>query len=134
MTIIYRREDAHESKLNFKSCEPTLCRLKNRKYPKIPKKHKQIKELLDNRENLEKYGMTLNKKHRFYIGSVVNDKFSFFVFASMAIIEFIKEHLKERFYLADGTFRIAPRMFSQLLIISIEFQNDVGVRKYVFIE
>lgn len=125
--MFFRREDAHESKLNFKSCEATLHRLKNEKYPEIPKSHQQIKELLEKPENLEKYGMTLTKKKPFYIGSVVNEKFSFFVFASLLTIEFIKEHIKvgQRFYLMDGTFQTAPRNFYQTLIISIEYKNDV---------
>lgn len=88
-----------------------------------------MKELLENPENMEKYGMTLTKKNPFYISSIVNKKLAFFVFASLSTIEFIKKHIEvgKRFYLTDGTFQIAPRKFCQVLIISIEYKNDVSL-------
>lgn len=126
--LFSRREDAHESKLRFKSVEDTLQRIKNKQYPEIPKSCKEIEEVLKKPETFENFGHTLTKKNQLYIGSEVNDKFSFHVFASISVIEFIKENISvdQRFYLIDGTFKIVPRKLSQLLIISIEFKNDVS--------
>lgn len=79
-------------------------------------------------EIIEQYGQTLNKQHSFYVNSVVHENYAFHVFASFATIEIIKKHItpENRNYLLDGTFKIIPRGFSQLLIISLEYKNDVS--------
>lgn len=76
----------------------------------------------------EKFGKTLDGKRQFYIDSVVRPTFSFHLFASLAVISFIKQFIKsgERFYSMDGTFQVVPRGLSQLLIISIQYKNKVG--------
>lgn len=88
---------------------------------------------LNKADNREKFGKTLDKQRQFYIDSVVSETFSFHVFASLAVISFIKQHIKpnERFYSMDGTFQVVPKGLSQLLIISIQYKNKVG-RKNVF--
>lgn len=94
-----------------------------------PKTNTDVKTALKTPENFESYGRTLNKQHNFYVDSVINENFSFHVFASFAVINMIKEHIppSRRNYLLDGTFQVAPSdLFSQLLILSIEYQNDVS--------
>lgn len=77
----------------------------------------------------EEYGFSMNKQHRFYMGSVVKKMFAFHVFASLAVISMIKNRIApgERSYLIDGTFKIVPRQFAQLLIICIQYKNDVSI-------
>lgn len=75
----------------------------------------------------EQYGSTLNKQHPFYVDSVIKKHFAFHVFVSFAIIDLIKKFIKpgQRNYLVDATFKIAPRQFKQLLILSIEYKKQV---------
>lgn len=78
---------------------------------------------------LKDFGRTLDKTNKLYFGSVVKKAFTFHVFASMCIIKLIescitKEKLKRKF-LIDGTFRVVPRLYYQLLIITVEYKNDV---------
>lgn len=81
---------------------------------------------------MNEYGLSMNKQERFYAGSVVRALFAFHIFASFSTINFIKKYIApgKRNYLLDGTFKIVPtpsKLFSQLLIISIEYKNDVSV-------
>lgn len=75
----------------------------------------------------EEYGRTLDKKRPLYAGSVIEPDFAFHTFASYGVIDLIKAHipLQERRYLMDGTFKIKPRQYSQLLVMSIEYKNNV---------
>lgn len=69
---------------------------------------------------MNEYGLSMNKQERFYAGSVVRALFAFHIFASFSTINFIKKY----------NFKIVPtpsKLFSQLLIISIEYKNDVSV-------
>lgn len=83
---------------------------------------------------LEEYGLTLNKKNRFYVGSKATKEFAFHVFMSFSVIEMIRKFItpEHRRYLVDGTFKIAPSQFRQLLIISIEYKKDVCISKCAF--
>lgn len=88
--------------------------------------------MFDNPKTMEEYGQTMNKRERFYVGSVIRTLFALHVFASLSTINFIKKHIAadKRNFLLDGTFRIVPspsKLFSQLLIISIEYKNDVNI-------
>lgn len=86
--------------------------------------------MLDSKEIRAEFGGTLDKRHKLYFGSVVKALFAFHVFVSFSVIDMIREHVsKEQFqkrrYLIDGTFKIVPRKFNQLLVIAIEYKNDV---------
>lgn len=104
-----------------------LSRIKSNCYPKKPTTFKEIKDSFDTPAiNLE-YGRTLNQTEKLYVDTIVTVNYSFCIFASFKIINIVKQHIRpgERNYLLDGTFKVAPEMFYQLLIISIEFENDV---------
>lgn len=111
------------------SVERELYRLRDKEYPERPQTHEDIKVTLNDPKIFEDYGKTLNKQKPFYISSVVNKKYAFHMFASYAVMDLIKTHIppKDRNYLMDGTFKIIPRGLNQLLIISIEYKNDVSL-------
>lgn len=81
---------------------------------------------------IEEYGYNLEHDSRFYIDTVVNPNYAFTVFASQFVIEFIQENIKPecRYYLMDATFDGLPPGYYQLLIISIEYQNDVSITNF----
>lgn len=124
---MYRRTPG-ESKLTFKSVERTLYRLRDKNRPKNPENNKTIQKIMAVPEIDEEYGFSMNKQNRFYMGSVVKKIFAFHVFASLAVVSMIKDRIapNDRKYLIDGTFKIVPRQFSQLLIISIQYNSDVS--------
>lgn len=91
-------------------------------------------EALEKPEISSNFRLTLEKNNDLYVGSVVKENHSFIVFASHRIIEISKEFipLKSRKYLIDGTFKIVPHKFYQLLVIPIEYKNDVSVSNTLF--
>lgn len=97
--------------------------MKSKKYPKIPTTPEELKNTFDNEMILDEFGKNLTKKFPFFIHGEVNDQFSYQIFASNQTIEFIKRNIAigQRKYLIDGTFKVVPKPFSQLLIISIEY-------------
>lgn len=118
----------------FKNISRQLYRLRDKQYAARPQTGEEIQEKLRTPEVFEEYGKTLNKQHPLYVDSVIEDGYSFHVFASFATIELIQQHVPpgERKYLMDGTFKIIPRQFTrsgQLLIIAIEYKNDVRILK-----
>lgn len=94
-----------------------------------------MKDALESHSVFLDYSYCLDGRTRFYIQTVVDPCYSFSVFASHKIINIIREHISpgQRQYLMDGTFKIVPRSFYQLLIISIEFMNDVCIYIYMYI-
>lgn len=117
-----------ESKLNFESISRQLYRLRDKQYPKRPSTDEEIQQAFENDDIFAEYGRTLDKRRPFYAGSVVKkNRYAFHVFASFGIIDMVKKHIppEQRKFLLDGTFKIVPRRFRQLLIIAIEYKNDV---------
>lgn len=120
--------------MKYKSVKFQLQKLRDQQYPKKPDQkkgdtsieiHKKYTTLMNQPNTLERFGLTLDKNERLYVGSVLRKDYTFHVFASQRIIENIKKHMKKRNYLMDGTFSIAPRLFYQLLIIAVQYKNDV---------
>lgn len=113
--------------------------IRSNQYPKQPKLeeadgptdiHRKYQKLLDTADIRKDFGRTLDKRHKLYFGSVVKSLFAFHVFVSFTVIELIKTHItkdkmQKRRYLIDGTFKVVPKKFKQLLIIAIEYKNDV---------
>lgn len=106
----------------------TLNKIKNATRPKIPQDPVEIRSLFENPDVFAKYGYNLDQSAPFYVDTVVKPQFSFVVFKSDSIIGIIKENIDPalRYYLIDGTFSCVPPGFYQVLIISIEYQNDVS--------
>ena len=77
---------------------------------------------------MEQYGFNLERDGKFYIETVIEDHYAFTVFASKFVIDFIQEQIQpnKRHYLMDGTFDSLPSEYYQLLILSIEYENDVS--------
>lgn len=112
-----------------------MYRLRDKKYPKRPKSDEEIRTAFSNPKILEEFGRTLDKKRSLYIGSVIEEKYAFHAFASTAMIKIVEEHIPpgQRKYLIDGTFRVVPGQFKkngQLLIIAIEYKNDVCIDSF----
>lgn len=139
MFFIYSQESTHQCivillfhsskaplKFKYEKMKRTLIRLKNKKYPNIPKTMIEIKDEFNRSQNAE-FGRTRDGKDLLYIDTVIKKKYSFMVFASKKVTDLVEEHLnpEERNYLMDGTFKVVPAMFYQLFIISIEYANDV---------
>lgn len=123
-----------ESNLTFGSVQRTLYRLRDKSRPKNPENNEEIRKAMMDPKIAEEYGYSMDKEHRFYMGSVVKKLFAFHVFASLAVINMIKEKIvpNERKYLIDATFKIVPRLFSQLLIISIQYKDNVSSYNLVY--
>lgn len=75
---------------------------------------------------MRKYGYTLDEKSVFYVDTVVISEYSFCLFKSEAVIEFIRRRIKQRRYLLDGTFQTAAKPFVQVLSISVEYKRKVS--------
>lgn len=123
----FSRKD-NESKLDFDKIKSTLKRYKNPSYPRVPKTFEEIAVSMNQQSIQQKYGNSLKEDKKFYVDTVISKNHSFTVFACFRVIEMIKQHIdpKQRFYLLDGTFDIATKPFYQLLIVSIEYKNDVS--------
>lgn len=103
-----------------------FSRRKFKDRPKLPKSCGQIKKQFEDANVLRKYGYTLDKKSVFYVDTVVKSEYSFCLFKSEAVIEFIKRRIKQRRYLLDGTFQTAAKPFVQVLSISVEYKRKVS--------
>lgn len=103
-----------------------LSRLKNKRYPKRPETINQIRNAFSDLD-LYEFCETLDKSKRLYVDTVESEGYSFCLFASFGTIDFITQNISQRRYLVDGTFKVVPSQFYQLLIISVEFMNDVCI-------
>lgn len=127
--------DLGESNLTFERLERNARRLKNNKFPKMPRSPHDIIEAFKDPDTRDKYAFNLRKTKRFYMDTVILEDSSYFtIFASYQAIDMIEKHIPEnRNYLIDGTFKVATMGFYQLLIIHIEVENDVIPIIYVLL-
>lgn len=104
-----------------------LIEIKNSSYPKIPKTIKEIQLAFQDENIWERFGMTLDGVHELYSGMKIDNSHSFLVFGSQKVIENICTYIPQenRKLLIDGTFKIVPRLFYQLIVVCVEFKNDV---------
>lgn len=106
-----------------------LRRIKKTVRPKNPKTVDALIDEFKKPSVMSKFGLNSRKNERFYINTVQRKTFSFTIFASVQIMSLIEKHVKpmDRRYLIDGTFQLVPiGFFRQLLIIHIEYMNDVS--------
>lgn len=127
--IAHFRRNPNESKLELKKMKKRMGQVKNQPHPKIPKTCLEVQQMFQNPEIFNKYGSTLDHASALYIDTVVTKDYSFCLFASQATINIVRRSINpcDRHYLIDGTFKVVPRGFYQLIIISIEYKNDVSV-------
>lgn len=123
-----QRDGFRNTNLVYSQKKRTLIRHKSRAHPKVPHSILEIRDRFLDRAVMEKYGYNLENDGLFYIGTIIEKDFAFTVFASKYIIEFIQKNIQpiQRRYLMDGTFDSLPGDFYQLLIITVEYQNDVS--------
>lgn len=129
LTEIFLRRHRGTSRLKYKRLKKQLSRRKNKTYPKRSKNHAEIRDTLEDPKISLEFGQTADKYGKFYIGSVVKEEHAFHLFASPSVINLIENHMinQPRHYLIDGTFSVVPKEFAQLLVISIEYKNDVRI-------
>lgn len=118
------------TRLNYKNVTKTIARRKSMGYPKNPKLQQMQQEFLKP-EIMAKYGYTLDGGAKFYMDTIVESEYQFAVFCSYFVKRFIEENIEigSRKYLIDGTFDNLPVGYYQLMIVSIEYQNDVSRHK-----
>lgn len=110
-----------------------LGRILNPNRPKMPKTSSEIAEAFKNEAIYNEYGQNERKTEPFYIETVdKSPSYSFTLFASMQVVKMIQQFLPDnRKYLMDGTFDVTPLgSYAQLLIIYVEFKNDVSFQCY----
>lgn len=110
----------------------TIARRTSKKYPTNVKSAEAIANEFKNPKTFNEFGLNLRKTEPFYIGTVETQaKFSFTVFASKQVMSLIDKHIPEdRRYMMDGTFDVTPLgCYYQLLVIHIEYQNDVSYKR-----
>lgn len=113
--------------------ERNLRRYKNKKYPKTPKTVKDLVFAYQDSDIAQKFGRNLRKTEQFYIDTVeLGPDIAFTLFASHQVLNLAKEHIpfEEQIIMMDarmdGTFDITPLGYYQLLVIYIQYKNDVG--------
>lgn len=128
--FLHRRRDLGESELTFQMLERNARRLKNGKFPKMPRSPHDIIKAFKDPKIFDRYALNLRKTKPFYIDTICAGTSHFTIFASHQVIDMIKKHIppSQRNYLIDGTFKVTPiGGYYQLLIIHIECANDVSV-------
>lgn len=111
----------------------TLERSKNKAYPKAVTSLEEISDKFKDRKIMDEYGYDHEKEAVFYVGTEIAKDFGFTVFKSQYVIDFIRNTIGRapRKFLMDGTFDSLPKGFYQLIIIAIEYENEVSANKCV---
>lgn len=119
-----------DSKLRYEAMKRNIRRILNTNAPSKPKTAGEISIAFEKVELLNTYGHNLRQTEIFYVATVDEADSSFVLFESRQVTKMIEEFIPEnRNYLLDGTFDVTPVGHYQLLIIYIEFQNDVSFKK-----
>lgn len=129
--LFYRftREYDRDVQLDYDKIKRQLLRIKNQANQTVPKTIQEIQTAFEQKDVQAIFGSTLDGKNKLYFSTLIEDDFSFIVFASEKVMSLIKKFIpiENRRYLIDGTFKVVPRIFYQLIVIAIEFENDVSV-------
>lgn len=122
------REGFRNTSLRYNKIKKTLQRCKNKKYPKKPRSIEDIRDTFLDPDVIKQYGYNLEGDMQFYAGTVIENDYGFTIFISKFTMDFIENNIApgSRHYLMDGTFDSLPGNFYQLLIITIEYRNDVS--------
>lgn len=111
-----------------------LRRILNADRPTNPKTPENVATSFENENIMNDYGYNLRRTENFYITTVTQHASSFTLFGSKEVMKMIEKFVPHnRKYLLDGTFDVTPVGFYQLLIIYIEYQNDVSPSTFPYI-
>lgn len=115
------------TQLSYKKVARTIARKKSQRYPNDPTIQEIQQEFLKP-EIMTKYGYTLDGNAKFYMDTIAESDYQFTVFCSDFVRQFVEKNIDvgSRKYLIDGTFDNLPVGYYQLMIVSIEYQNDVS--------
>lgn len=113
-----------------------LRRLKNVPYPKTPKNVEEISDAFKKPEIMKEFGFNLRGTDRFYMDTIeISSSSMFTIFVSHQVVAMIEDNIppNDRHYLMDATFDVVPvgLGYYQLLIIYIQFKNDVFPVAYI---
>lgn len=113
----------------------TLERSKNKTYPKTGRSLGEIRDQFQNHKIMEEYGYNLEHDSKFYVGTKIAEDYGFVVFKSQYVVDFIKESIpaESRHFVMDGTFDSLPEGFYQLIIIAVEYKNEVSATHHIYI-
>lgn len=109
--------------------ERNLRRLKDQPYPKAPHNAHEIIDAYTDEKILSNFAYNLSNTDKLYIDTITTNTYCFTLFASMENIKLVDANIPPnmRNYSMDATFKIVPKSeFKQLLIIYIEYKNDVS--------
>lgn len=122
------RSGSRNTNLVYAEKKRTLERWKNQTYPKVPSSIEQLQSDFKKPDIINKYGSTHDGDAKFYMDTIITKNYEFTIFASQYVMSFIQNYVEpeERRYLMDGTFDSLPKGFYQMLIIALEYQNDVS--------
>lgn len=106
----------------------TLERCKNTTHPTTDHTLNDICEKFKQIKIMEKYGYDSEGREKFYVGTEITTNYGFTVFKSQYVVNFIKAKIipTSRRYMMDGTFDSLPKGFYQLIIIAVEYHNEVS--------
>lgn len=124
-----KRRKLGESSLSYNRMARNIRRYTNTKYPAMPKDTTEIKLAYRQKATMREFGLNLRNTSQFYVDTAEVDGNEFTLFASYDMIDMVEEHIPPelRRYMIDGTFDVVPiRYFHQLLVIAIEYKNDVS--------
>lgn len=124
----FRHDHDGDCRLNIKSQRQQLNSIKNANRPKWSQSIGELHSQFAQPDIMLRFRKTLDNKHELYSTTVITEEFGFNLFVSQKSIQMVKETIPpgERFYVLDGTFRTVPKPYYQLLIIAIEYRNDVS--------
>ena len=114
--------------------ERNLRRQKNTPSPKSYTTAAEIRDAFKLPATMNEYGMNLRNTRPFYIDTIEIEKTpkpsAFTLFVSHQVIDMIRQKIppNQRNILMDGTFSSRPiGCFYQLLVMYIEYKNDVSI-------
>lgn len=127
--MIFRHDHEGDCRIDIQKQAQRLNALKNTNTPKWSQSIESLCQQFNRIDIMQSHGKTLDEKDNLYFETVLEDDFAFSIFVSKAAIRMVERYIpqEQRFYVLDATFRIVPKPFYQLLIISIEYKFDVCI-------
>lgn len=127
IVLLYNSVGITNTQLSYNKVKRTIARKKNKHYPKEPTIQEIQLEFMKP-EVMAQYGFTLDGNARFYIETINEPEYQFTIFCSDFTKKFIQNNISVglRKYLIDATFGKLPLGYYQLLIIAVNYKNDVS--------